>query len=246
MLLAAALLLQQPLEDVEKFNSEHIYIIQHGESAVNVPDPITGIYITSGKSLEIPLTEKGKEQAAVLGQKLIPKIEEGSQVVICSSTALRAQQTAHEIFHALRYNFYCELDLSYDGLCELGLGRWEGLPKDQDYEQEIVKWNERSAFDKVMLPKVFTGESYHGVGVRCKRDLQAIYNKHASKIIFVVSHNAAMNAMRIDINQEELSKDHPNLPLISYHNCDIMTLDVPDSGKIEEARFKSHSSTLSP
>ena len=175
-----------------------------------------------------------------MGKKLLPKIEEGSQIVICSSTALRAQQTAQEIFHALCYNFNCTLDLTYDGLCELGQGRWEGLPKDQEYKEELKKWEERSAFDKVMLPKVFTGESYHGVGERCKRDLQTIYNKHAGKIIFVVSHNAAMNAMRININQVELPHDHPDLPLISYHNCDLIKLDVPSSGNIEEACFKTN------
>ncbi len=168
-----------------------------------------------------------------MGKKLLPKIEEGSQIVICSSTALRAQQTAQEIFHALCYNFNCTLDLTYDGLCELGQGRWEGLPKDQEYKEELKKWEERSPFDKVMLPKVFTGESYHGVGERCRRDLQTIYNKHAGKIIFVVSHNAAMNAMRININQDQFS-------LISYQNCDLMTLDISSSGNIEEARFKTH------
>ena len=233
MLLAAALLFTQPLEDVDKFTPEQIYIIRHGESTANVPDPVTGIYLTSGKSLEMPLTEKGKAQASTLGKKFLSKIEEGSQVVICSSTALRAQQTAQEIFHALRYNFDCTLDLTYDGLCELGQGRWEGLPKDQEYQEELKKWEERSPFDKIMLPKVFTGESYYGVGERCKRDLQTIYNKHVGKIIFVVSHNAAMNAMLTNINHVELSN-------ISFHNCDLMTLDTPSSGNIDEARFKTH------
>ena len=46
-----------------------IYFVRHGESAFNQTDS-NGIKYTSGKGISIPLTEKGKKQATVLGRKL--------------------------------------------------------------------------------------------------------------------------------------------------------------------------------
>ncbi len=247
MFLADALVLTQPLTQIESIESRSpqgdrlLYVIRHGESALNVLDPDSGLMLTSGKGLTIPLTQKGKDQASRLGNELLGRIKEGSEIVICSSTALRAQQTAHEIFHILNEKNRCELDINYDGLCELGQGKWEGLPKDAKYKEEINKWEERSAFDKIIHPKIITGESFQDVTDRLLPDLQTIVQKYPSKIILVVSHHAAMNAMAIKVNRPELSKEPKSkLPLLELENCDMVVMKLPQDGTINDARIVTH------
>src|SRR5206468_2402206 len=76
---------------------QHLYVIRHGESVFNVPDA-NGIKYISGESNHVPLTELGKDEARKLAQVLSKKIAKDQKIVICSSTARRAIETADIIF----------------------------------------------------------------------------------------------------------------------------------------------------
>lgn len=46
-----------PLLPLLEIDQNHIYIIRHGESTYNIPDPAINAQRTAGISLDIPLTE---------------------------------------------------------------------------------------------------------------------------------------------------------------------------------------------
>lgn len=227
--------LRETIDSYTGSGEQYLYVIRHGESTSNVPDPDTGILLTSGKSLSVELTEKGKDQARRLGAILASKIKEGSKLVICSSTARRAQQTAHEIFTALSPKNECILDLNYEGLCELGQGKWEGLPKDHEYKNDLKKWDQKSAHEKMTTPKLSTGESHQEVAERFRRDLDVIVQKYQGKMIFIVSHHTAINAMILDINKPTLSHEPGSkLPGVSLENCDMVQVRLAAGGVLDQ------------
>lgn len=123
--------------------------------------------------------------------------------------------------------------MNYDGFCELGQGKWEGLPKNGAYKDDLKNWEHKSAFEKIAYPKVTTGESYKEVATRFRRDLDAIIQKHQGKMIFIVSHYTAINALAIDVNQPSLSNEPgSSLPVISLENCDMVQAKVAADGSL--------------
>jgi broad specificity phosphatase PhoE len=248
-ILLASFIQQLPLQDMELLkntsseNEQFIYIVRHGESTANVPDPNTGLLVTSGKSLEVPLTQKGKEQARAFAEQLSLKIEKNTEIVICSSTALRAQQTALCLLEELGKSFHCTLGESYGGLCELGQGPWEGLPKDETYNSKLKEWDRLSANDKIQAPKIEGGESYSEVIERAMPDIQKIIDKYKQKMIIIVSHHTAMNALAVrwNCNYSMLSKE-PNtkLPSVSLANCDALIVKIPNGGSVDNAQVITH------
>ncbi|HXF28294.1 MAG TPA: phosphoglycerate mutase family protein, partial [Chlamydiales bacterium] len=106
--------------------TQRIYVIRHGQSVFNVPDA-NGIQYISGESNPIPLTEIGKSEAREIATALSKKIAKGEKIVICSSTARRAQETADIIFDTLCKEFECQRteNESYPDICEGKNGEWE-------------------------------------------------------------------------------------------------------------------------
>lgn len=86
--------------DISDSQITRIYFVRHGESVFNVPN-INGCKVVSGIGLEVPLTDKGHQQAKLLGEKLVVKLPTNGDYVILSSTAIRAQATADNIFTKL-------------------------------------------------------------------------------------------------------------------------------------------------
>ncbi len=201
---------------------QNIYIVRHGESELNVKRE-DGYRLTSGKGIKIPLTEKGKVQAAAFGLELLKKIPPEAPVVICSSTALRAQTTADIIFQELSKQFKCERGENYDGLLELGQGDWEEKKKDSEYLKFVNQWKVLSASEKFKSAKVPGGESFETVGQRALSDLQSIVDQHKGKILIVVMHNAAMQSLQLRWEPVNLSKEpQSSLPLTDFKNCEIL------------------------
>jgi broad specificity phosphatase PhoE len=215
-----------------------IYVIRHGESAFNKPDA-NGVKMTSGKSLSIPLTETGESQASELAEKLSMKFPENAPIVLISSAAKRAQDTADRIFAELKQHHLIERGESDENLCELGQGIWEGKPKDAAYEKAMDAWKALSAKDKYTAPRISTGESYAEGGKRVLSSLRQIVDAHPNKSIVIVSHAAAMNALTLQLNLDgkALSETAASpLPGISVDNCDILLIELPKGEPIEKAK----------
>lgn len=240
----------QPLQEVkmlEKNSSEQIiYLVRHGQSEGNVVDPKTGYHRISGMNSEYSLTEKGKQQASSLGEMLAKKIPEKTQVVICSSTTLRAEQTAQQMFERLETQYETSFGGKYDGLVEIGMGTWEGQPKDENYYAMLKKWESLPAREKWSVPRMEGGESYKDVAERALPEIQKIADQHPDSMIFVVSHNNTMNAIALQLNHDPSAfSEAPDskLPTNVYQNCDVLVLKIPKGKKVAEATATEHYSS---
>lgn len=221
---------------------QRIYFVRHGESLFNQPDA-NGIRYTSGKSLTIPLTDNGQEQASELGKILAKKISYKNPIVILSSTALRAKQTAQCLFEEVKNSHAVEMGDGYEGLCELGQGNWEGKPKNAEWEEALAEWESLSATDKFSHAKVETGESYELVAKRAFEDLQKIIERYPHRTLIIVSHYATLNAIALQMSGQvgELSPEPgAKLPSINLENCDLLLVEVPIGAPIDHAQVKEH------
>ena len=245
-LFAATLISTHPLEKAEKFQSSEegmIYFIRHGESVLNVPDPTTGLLITMGKGIEVPLTEKGKIQAKSLGTKIAQKIPQDREIVVCCSASRRAEETAHLIVKKLQKISSCIFGGAYEGLCEQGAGKWEGLPKDALYHEKLALWEGLSARDKLAAPKFEGTESYRDVFERTLPEIKNILETFPGKLIFVVSHFQTLNALQFHLNYENdefTTEPKTKLPFISLQNCDLLLLEVPEGNSLAKGQIVTH------
>lgn len=94
----------------------HIYFARHGQTVWNVENKICG-------ATDIELTEKGHEQAELLGKKIL---EEGIKIdKILYSPLIRAAETARHISEITGIPMECE-----ERLKEQCFGKYEGTPRD--------------------------------------------------------------------------------------------------------------------
>jgi broad specificity phosphatase PhoE len=207
-----------------------IYFIHNAESEYSAKDQ-NGTKFTSGKSPEIPLSERGKEQAHRLGVLLSSRIAEA---VVFLPPAERAKETATPfISDAIVVGSYCE------GLSEVGMGAWEGKPKDQSYKTEYQKWKDLSAANKYTTPKVTGGESYNEAAHRAMQDLTTILRSNSEKTIFIVSGENLLNALAIRWMNPVLSAEPgSDLPLLPMEKGDFFLVEVPQGQSIEQAEVK--------
>jgi broad specificity phosphatase PhoE len=216
--------------------------VRHGESLFNLPDE-NGITYSSGKGISVPLTEKGRQQAKDLGNKLIGKLSPDTSYSIFSSTAIRAQDTADLLFTELTPYYSIERKESYEELCELSRGKWEGKPKDDEFNNDAKVWQALSSKEKFYFPVSSTGESYDEVGTRFLSGLKKITDEHQNKTIFIATHNAAINALAFKLNGkiDELSEvPSTPFPATLMGNCDILAIELEAGAPIEQARIKMH------
>lgn len=235
-----------PLEEIERLETpsaekQQIYLVRHGQSQFNLPNA-HGLYLTSGKGESIPLTDQGKKQAEDLALQLLQKIPKDQPLVICSSTARRARETADVLFETLNQYFPSERGSCYEGLLELGEGKWEGLPQDELYVQERRKWEILSPAEKFVIPFIETGESYEELVSRALPDLQDLLDQYPGKLVFVVSHFVAMNALTMHWNGVSALSARPedHFPLIPLSNCDLLHIEIPKGETISQAKVKLH------
>lgn len=232
ILLASLLLAPEiSLKNVEQLEATtqqvtRVYFVRHGESIYNVPDE-NGIKYITGKSLSIPLTELGKRQATNLGKELAGKFPKNEKLIILSSTAVRAQQTATLIFEELKAHYAIEQGDSYENLCELGQGIWESKQKNVEYEVSLEFWNALSAKDKFQAPRMITGESYMEGAARAKKALDAIVESYPDKTILVTCHYGTMNALAHLLRGTDDLSEEPGspIPCLHFENCDVMLVE---------------------
>lgn len=155
-----------------------LYLVRHGETDGNVKQWYQG-------STDIPLNERGKEQARCLS-RFWQDIQIDS---IYSSTLSRARETA-EIIAAPHH-----LDVtSYDALQEANFGDWEG----HTYKEIQTKWpGEIEAFyasEGTMRAR--GGESFIDVRDRIVPQTKEILAHHKDgDTVVIVSHGAAIRCL---------------------------------------------------
>lgn len=217
---------------------QRLYLVRHGESTANVYFEVNGkkVRYVSGQSLNIPLTEVGREQIQQLAKKLAERFPKDMRLVITSSTALRTQQTAKILFDELSKT-HPHIILTtevYAGLSERSLGKWEGELRDEKYTQATLAWKALPAAKKFFLPEVEGGESYRDVVERALPALEEIYDRYSGSTIIAVTSYHAINATAIQMNNliPSLSTvPESNLPNLDLDNGDLVLLEIPSCFK---------------
>jgi broad specificity phosphatase PhoE len=106
-----------------------LYLFRHAETKYNTDNHLIG-----GQSNFLRLSERGKCQAKVLGERLV---REGLQFDrIYSSTAERTKETARIVCDIL--GFPIERLVTTPELLELSQGDWEGKDRNETYTPEIL------------------------------------------------------------------------------------------------------------
>lgn len=207
-----------------------IYFIQNAESEYSAIDE-NGVQFTSGRSPNVALSELGKDQALRLGALLPSRID---RAVVFMPPAKRAVETAEPFLsEKITVGPY------YEGLFEVGMGDWEGKPKDFSYKAEYQKWKNLSAADKYRTPKVEGGESYERAAHRAMKDLNEILQSNSEKTIFIVSGDNVLNALAIQWKNPPLSEEMgSDLPMLSMEKGDFFLVEVPRGHSIEQAEVK--------
>jgi len=153
-----------------------IILERHGQSEGNALSLYLG-------HTDLPLTEKGREQAKVAAEYLKDeKID-----AVYASDLMRAYQTAepHAELRSLKVNKSPQLR-------ELFVGEWEGLP----YSEIIEKFGEKMWVERTYRGFVYPGgESLYDAYLRMHKELCRIGEENAGKTVLAVSHSAAIRAL---------------------------------------------------
>lgn len=114
-----------------------IYIVRHGE-----PEFPGGKWLCIGSGTDLPLSAKGREQAAALR----PFIDSLGPAEVWSSPMVRTRQTAELMTGGL-----VPVHI-HPGLREFDLGLWEGLILEDVQREYPDTWRERMAGDALTPP----------------------------------------------------------------------------------------------
>ena len=174
----------------------HIYFARHGQTVWNVENKICG-------ATDIELTEKGHEQAELLGKNIL---EEGIKIdKILYSPLIRAAETARHISEITGIPMECE-----ERLKEQCFGKYEGTPRDGE---------------EFAVAKTYFINSYED-GESMLRLAQRIYNlldelKNDERTFLLVAHNGISRVIQsyfYDMTNEEYAK-------FGVGNCEILRFE---------------------
>lgn len=154
-----------------------LYLVRHGQTDGNVEGRSQG-------HREVPLNERGRRQAAAIGERLRPR----PLVAVYASPLGRSLATAEAI--AAPHG----LDVVPDArLAELDHGILDGLTGEElrrDYAQFLAQWREGDPAELAMPG----GESMGDAQRRMVVAMEAIAAEHPDGEVAVVSHNLATRA----------------------------------------------------
>ncbi len=188
-----------------------IYLTRHGETEWNVQRRMQG-------RLDSPLTERGKHQAVLLGNRLADTAID----VIYSSTSPRAVTTAGLIRAGRNIP-----QLQHAGFCEMGLGPWEGK------EVQVLMETENGSCQNFFYhPELFVppagAENFEELQQRFVAALREVAAKHEGQTILVVAHGMVLRNMLAYFTNQRLQDIWTNL----YKPTALSLLNM-DEGKFE-------------
>ncbi|WP_283679389.1 histidine phosphatase family protein [Lentilactobacillus sp. Marseille-Q4993] len=159
-----------------------LFLTRHGETNLNLKRKFYG-------SLDVPIDNKGFEQANELADKL-----RSVRVETCYTSELqRAIQTATIIQSENQFGFPI---MKLSNLNEMGFGRWEGLDADEIQNQDPVAW--QRWLDDPFGVKPPEAEGYVAFKKRVRKVLVEILNQSdEQEPVLVVAH---LGTLRV-INQ---------------------------------------------
>jgi probable phosphoglycerate mutase len=164
--------------------TSELYLIRHGESEMN-----TNPHVIGGRSNETPLTERGVEQARLLGKYFLENNIIPTHVF--ASPAIRTIQTAKNTLEAMQLNIE---PVIADDIQEMDQGSNVGRLRTEVYTPEVLLEIDVQGKD-FKLPG---GESMNDVGARMlnwvEQNVPASTNSEIDRT-FVFGHGVAIKTL---------------------------------------------------
>ena len=166
-----------------------LYLIRHGQSDFDWAGDRWAS--ARGDQWDPPLSDKGREQAALLAKRLLVMDLEPFRVY--SSPLRRAAETAEAFAHEVGVEVHFD-----DELVEAHIGGWEGKPFEEIIESdpEIVHRlrNQRAIWHRA--PGAEQGDRFR---IRVREAVEAHLSKHPSENLLLFAHGGVINAFVGDI-----------------------------------------------
>lgn len=181
-----------------------VFLVRHGESQANAEGRLQG-------SLDFPLSERGRAQAAQLARWLT-KNGVGWDYAF-SSPLLRASQTA-EILSRECGGPAAVADVD---LHEIRAGRLEGMTRD-DMQEKHPEWLQRGVTELGDF-STFGGESYDDVQVRAERLVERWVREYraAEARLLVVAHGG----INFQLLKRLICLPVPRVAIVRMGNCSV-------------------------
>ena len=192
----------------------NLYFVRHGESVWNVEDKICG-------TTDVPLTEKGNQQAAEAGKKIAELGLKADEIL--HSPLMRAAKTAQRISEMTGIPARME-----PRLMEQNFGKWEGTAPRSSGEFLKAKEQFVSSFE--------TGESMLRVAQRIYNLLDELRAESGEKTYILVAHNGIARVVQSyfkDMTNEEFSA-------FGVGNCEVCRFDFDDLPGCFGKKEKTH------
>lgn len=193
-------------------NVTRFFLVRHGENVANAQGLI------DGRTLNLPLTDKGIKDAQSAGESLVKKIENIDLLV--SSPLVRTQQTACEVLKAFKKTPQIILD---DRLMERYHGIFEGQ------HTSTFKPYEEAAAHAIPLLSTFlkklhyrehpSMENYLETYQRMSATLLELSQNHLGENIVISTHGNAIRSLFLMGNAEQHNVFVPNARFKPTNGC---------------------------
>lgn len=190
-----------------------LFLVRHGESEWNKLKKVQG-------QKDVPLTEKGIEQAKLIGKRLI---NEGIEKIYTSDLK-RAYDTARIIGKMLNIKVIPSKELR-----EINFGIWEGLTNDI-IKSKFSKEHELWLKNPEML-KVEGAESILDLQLRAMNEINKIISDENIDNVLIVSHSATLKTiilglLNMDIGYfKNMTLNNVSLSIIEFRQYNrVLTL----------------------
>ena len=200
-----------------------IIFVRHGQSTGN----LAGVYCGQ---LDFPLTDKGKEQAVLLGNYLKNRYQIDA---IYASDLCRAVQTAEPTARLFGLEISPEEDMR-----EICVGEWQGQDADMIIRTRVEEMH-RWRTDLTYAPK--GGESFGQLRERVFRFVDRVLDKHRDQTVAVFGHAGAIGTIlaRYVTDSEKRNEITGGIELLNTEMC-IFRFDGEKFIEVVEWGYRPH------
>lgn len=205
-----------------------IYFVRHGETVWNTEKRFQGLS-------DSPLTEKGIEQAKLLGEKL----KDIAFNKFYSSSLKRANDTANYIKGDRRQ----EVEI-FEAFNEISMGDMEGIQQ-EEFKKIFPKQQEDFFFNPLDYdPSPYNGESFLELMERVKEGLEKFIelNKGYERVL-VVSHGATLKTLFHYLSGRDISEfrdekipKNTSYTIVKYIDGKYKIIDFSNTSHLEEIK----------
>ena len=197
-----------------------VFLVRHGETIWNSEQKLQG-------HADIPLSDKGRQQAKALAERLAPR---SISAVYCSDLG-RAVETAGPIAETRKLEV-----ITLRALREMDFGEWEGLTFKQTKEKYgdlVTSW-----WNDPLNMKVPGGESLQELAARVVPAFRQIVERHKGEGVAVVCHGGPVRCLICAVLEMDLNKHWK----IRQDNAALNIIDFSDwkSGIVALLNDRSH------